>query len=101
MALIPDASISGVRITREVDRLFAKRDKLGTIVSDSGIELTYSHRSHFRRMCQSRNALEESSTAAHLVDELLRPKGLPELAEVMPSRGRARRAPWEGCCGAL
>ena len=40
LALIPDTSISGIRVARELDRLVAERGKPGTIVSDNGTELT-------------------------------------------------------------
>ena len=40
LALIPDTSISGIRVARELDRLLAERGKPGTIVSDNGTELT-------------------------------------------------------------
>ncbi len=40
LALIPDTSISGLRVARELDRLLAERGKPGTIVSDNGTELT-------------------------------------------------------------
>jgi putative transposase len=40
LALIPDTSISGTRVARELDRLVAERGKPGTIVSDNGTELT-------------------------------------------------------------
>jgi putative transposase len=40
LAAIPDTSISGVRVARELTRLIAKRGKPGMIVSDNGTELT-------------------------------------------------------------
>ena len=40
LALIPDTSISGARVARELDRLLAERGKPTTIVSDNGTELT-------------------------------------------------------------
>ncbi len=40
LALMPDTSISGIRVARELDRLLAERGKPGTIVSDNGTELT-------------------------------------------------------------
>jgi putative transposase len=40
LALVPDTSISGIRLARELDRLLAERGKPGTIVSDNGTELT-------------------------------------------------------------
>jgi putative transposase len=40
LALVPDTSISGIRVARELDRLLAERGKPGTIVSDNGTELT-------------------------------------------------------------
>jgi len=40
LALIPDTSISGTRVARELDRLLAERGKPTTIVSDNGTELT-------------------------------------------------------------
>jgi putative transposase len=40
LALIPDTSISGVRVARELDRLIRDRGKPTTIVSDNGTELT-------------------------------------------------------------
>lgn len=40
LALIPDTSISGIRVARELDRLLVERGKPGTIVSDNGTELT-------------------------------------------------------------
>jgi putative transposase len=40
LALIPDTSISGTRVARELDRLLAERGKPGTIVSDNDTELT-------------------------------------------------------------
>jgi putative transposase len=40
LALIPDTSISGVRVARELDTLIRERGKPTTIVSDNGTELT-------------------------------------------------------------
>ena len=40
LALIPDTSISGVRVARELDRLILSRGKPMAIVSDNGTELT-------------------------------------------------------------
>jgi putative transposase len=42
LALIPDTSISGIRVARELDRLLADRGKPKMIVSDNGTELTSS-----------------------------------------------------------
>jgi putative transposase len=40
LALIPDTSISGIRVARELDRLLVAYGKPKTIVSDNGTELT-------------------------------------------------------------
>lgn len=40
LALVADTSLSGVRVTRELDRLLAERGKPKMIVSDNGSELT-------------------------------------------------------------
>src|SRR6476661_6353951 len=40
LALIPDTSISGIRVARELDRLLAERGKPKMVVSDNGTELT-------------------------------------------------------------
>jgi putative transposase len=40
LALVPDTSISGIRVARELDRLLANRGKPKMIVSDNGTELT-------------------------------------------------------------
>src|SRR5215831_1289299 len=40
LALIPDTSISGTRVARELDRLLVANGKPKTIVSDNGTELT-------------------------------------------------------------
>ena len=40
LALVPDTSISGKRVARELDRIIAWRGKPKTIVSDNGTELT-------------------------------------------------------------
>ena len=40
LALIPDTSISGIRVARELDRLLVANGKPKTIVSDNGTELT-------------------------------------------------------------
>ena len=40
LAAVPDTSISGKRVARELTELIAMRGKLGTIVSDNGTELT-------------------------------------------------------------
>lgn len=40
LALVPDTSISGIRVARELDRLVADRAKPKMIVSDNGTELT-------------------------------------------------------------
>jgi putative transposase len=40
LALIPDTSISGIRVARELDRLLVDRGKPKMIVSDNGTELT-------------------------------------------------------------
>jgi putative transposase len=40
LAAVPDTSISGKRVVRELARLIAVRGKPGMIVSDNGIELT-------------------------------------------------------------
>jgi transposase InsO family protein len=37
---VPDTSISGVRVARELTMLIARRGKPGMIVSDNGTELT-------------------------------------------------------------
>jgi putative transposase len=40
LALVADTSLSGVRVGRELDAVFARRGKLETIVSDNGTEST-------------------------------------------------------------
>lgn len=40
LALIADTSLSGLRVTRELDRVIADRGAPGTIVSDNGTEFT-------------------------------------------------------------
>lgn len=40
LALVPDTSLSGARIVRELDRVIARRRRPQTIVSDNGTELT-------------------------------------------------------------
>ena len=40
LALVADTSLSGLRVTRELDRLIAERGAPGTIVSDNGTEFT-------------------------------------------------------------
>jgi len=40
LAAIPDTSISGKRVARELDKLIGRRGKPGMIVSDNGTELT-------------------------------------------------------------
>ncbi len=40
LALVPDTSISGRRVARELDAIVARRGKPTTIVSDNGTELT-------------------------------------------------------------
>ena len=40
LAAVPDTSISGKRVARELDRLIERRGKPGMIVSDNGTELT-------------------------------------------------------------
>ena len=40
LALVPDTSISGIRVARELDRLLVSHGKPKTIVSDNGTELT-------------------------------------------------------------
>ena len=40
LALVPDTSISGIRVARELDRLLIAYGKPKTIVSDNGTELT-------------------------------------------------------------
>ena len=40
LALVPDTSISGIRVARELDRLLVAHGKPKTIVSDNGTELT-------------------------------------------------------------
>jgi putative transposase len=40
LALVPDTSISGIRVARELDRLLVAYGKPRTIVSDNGTELT-------------------------------------------------------------
>jgi putative transposase len=40
LALVPDTSISGGRVARELDAIIARRGKPATIVSDNGTELT-------------------------------------------------------------
>ncbi len=40
LALIADTSLSGPRVTRELDRIIAERGAPGTIVSDNGTEFT-------------------------------------------------------------
>ena len=40
LTLVADTSLSGMRVTRELDRLVAQRGKPRTIISDNGTELT-------------------------------------------------------------
>ena len=40
LALLPDTSISGLRVARELDALIARRGRPQSIVSDNGAELT-------------------------------------------------------------
>jgi putative transposase len=40
LALVADTSLSGLRVTRELDALLVIRDRPATIVSDNGTELT-------------------------------------------------------------
>jgi putative transposase len=40
LALVPDTSISGLRVARELDALVAKRGRPQSVVSDNGTELT-------------------------------------------------------------
>jgi putative transposase len=40
LALVPDTSIGGSRVARELDAIIARRGKPATIVSDNGTELT-------------------------------------------------------------
>ena len=40
LALVPDTSISGVRVARELDRIIAWRGRPGAVTSDNGTELT-------------------------------------------------------------
>lgn len=40
LAAVPDTSISGRRVVRELTELIAQRGKPGMIVSDNGTELT-------------------------------------------------------------
>lgn len=40
LALVADTSLSGLRVTRELDRLIAERGAPNTIVSDNGTEFT-------------------------------------------------------------
>ncbi len=40
LALVADTSLSGLRVTRELDRLIVERGAQGTIVSDNGTEFT-------------------------------------------------------------
>jgi len=40
LALVPDVSISGVRVARELDRIIAWRGRPEAIISDNGTELT-------------------------------------------------------------
>ena len=40
VALVPDTSISGLRVTRELDQAIAERGAPKTIVSDNGTEFT-------------------------------------------------------------
>ena len=40
LALVPDTSISGIRVARELDQIIARRGKPMMVVSDNGSELT-------------------------------------------------------------
>lgn len=40
LALVPDTALSGVRVTRELERIVGRRGRPGAIVSDNGTELT-------------------------------------------------------------
>ena len=40
LALVADTSLSGLRVTRELDRVIPERGALGTIVSNNGTEST-------------------------------------------------------------
>ena len=40
LALVPDTSLSGLRMTRELDDIITRRGRPHTIVSDNGTEMT-------------------------------------------------------------
>jgi transposase InsO family protein len=42
LAAVPDTSLSGKRVVREINALIARRDRPGAIVSDNGTEFTSS-----------------------------------------------------------
>ncbi len=52
LALVPDTSISGARLVREVEAIIAKRRMPTTIVSDNGTEMTSSA---VLKFCQDTN----------------------------------------------
>jgi putative transposase len=79
LALLPDASLSGIRVAREIDWLYAVRGIPNMIVSDNGTELTRNatladdHKIAWHYMARSKpvqNAFVESFNG-RLRDELL------------------------------
>jgi len=75
LALVADTSLSGLRVTRELDKVIADRGQPGTIVSDNGTEFTSmpscggfrtqaSNGTISRRASPSRTGSSKASTAS-------------------------------------
>jgi putative transposase len=61
---VPDTSISGLRVARELDRLIVDRGKPKMIVSDNGTELTFERHAAMGGPSQGRLALHRAGKLA-------------------------------------
>ncbi len=64
LAAIPDTSISGRRVARELDAIIARRGKPGLIVSDHGTEFTSKRHARLDAVSQGCLALHRAGQAA-------------------------------------
>jgi putative transposase len=94
LAAVPDTSLSGKRVVREMSALIARRRKPGAIVSDNGTEFTSSAvlAERLRRELPGKDAGRMPQRAPVLLDEPTPARSSPEGSMTSIPRGRTRRS---------
>jgi transposase InsO family protein len=100
---VADTSISGIRVARELDRLFGERGKPGTIVSDNGTELTSEatlqwaddHRGAWRDIAPGKP--QQNAFIGRMRDEMLNESPLPLAPSRADDTHLIRRGPTVRC----